>query len=157
MIHPLLVSITDLTNAFTVFGFPATLIGLGFTYWQIHEARKALNLARDLERRLAEEVTVVLRNSDLGVAIYHPAKIRRGDLTRAELQGWIGIIRRDNKINYSLRYTGTLDYIKNIRNVRNAIDDKDKRIYIECYDNELDQFDGEHVPVHRELPALPQS
>ena len=158
MIHPLLVSITDLTNTFTLIGFPLTIAGLAAAFYQIRDAhnqaeqagkaaKQALEAQKQQEQRENEGIHVVLRHYAKGLQIQLPATMRRGDLTRAELQGWVAILPRKSSAPYILRHMNHAIYIERIRTVRNSPYGENKELVIECFENEFDQFDVTPEPI----------
>lgn len=84
-------------------------------------------------------ITVILQ-ADGGDYIELPGKIQRGEFTRAELQGRLGMLpMKDPKQHrYKLPYTNQPEYIDQVYKVANGW--RGRVFTIECTNRELDQF-----------------
>ena len=87
--------------------------------------------------------------------------MRRGDLTRAELLGYIGMIPTpgDEKVFVKLPWLSQPAFFEDLEKVKNG---KDDHIVIRCTQREFDQFDLKPpllgqlqvAPAHRRLHLL---
>jgi hypothetical protein len=95
---------------------------------------------RSEKRRLNKIVSIHLYNVDSQEDYILPFGMRRGDLTRAELLGYIGMIPTpgEEKVFVKLPWLSQPTFFEDLEKVKNGEDD---HIVIRCTQSEFDQFD----------------
>lgn len=120
----------------------ADIIGILGAVFALFAWRQARQLREDLKQeqtRQNQVVQVELRQGDRTYAL-PVLQLRRGELTRAEILGRIGMIPMKKKgQRFEIRYTNTAEFLKQINQI---LDGKvDSILTIPCTDTEFEQFD----------------
>ncbi len=123
-------------------GLTADIIGILGAVFALFAWRQARQLREDLKQeqtRQNQVVQVELRQGDRTYAL-PVLQLRRGELTRAEILGRIGMVPMKKKgQRFEIRYTNTAEFLKQINQI---LDGKvDSILTIPCTDNEFEQFD----------------
>ena len=84
-----------------------------------------------IEKKQLDKISIYFNDKKLNL------DITRKDITRAELQGILGILRKDMTKNYDIKYLATIDYLDSIYKVQK---DKVNKLKIEIKETELKQF-----------------
>lgn len=102
------------------------------------KTRKALKKQEESQKAIIE---VFLESAESGrTRQYEVCNIRRADLTRSEVNGYLGTIPREgDSPAYRIAYMITPAYFKELEKVQTDADVK--RLTIRCTEAELDQFD----------------
>lgn len=121
-------------------GTIAGIIGLIFAYLAFSESRKTKRLIEKENERKGEQVKFVLTD---GKSFVEMPFLRRQEVTRAEIQGRLGTIPMKKRGGrYSVEYTNTLDYYKQIdRVIDGSHESGDTVLEINCSAKEFEQFD----------------
>lgn len=99
------------------------------------KTRKALKKQEESQKAIIE---VFLESVEQGrTRQYEVCNIRRADLTRSEVMGYLGTIPPQGR--FSIAYMITPEYFKELEKVQTNFDEA--RLTIKCTDAELDQFD----------------
>jgi hypothetical protein len=128
-------------NALIIFSIVANLASLAglvvsiMAWWKIVKVDK--DLARE-RQRLAQGVTVVLKCEELDVRVELPA-ISRGDLTRAELLGLIGMIPLKNPTErFAIAYTSSTKFFSALKTAKQS--DGAASLEVSCEQEEIERF-----------------
>ena len=84
-----------------------------------------------IEKKQLDKISIYFNDKKLNL------DITRKDITRAELQGILGILRKDMTKNYDIKYLATIDYLDSIYKVQK---DKVNKLKIKIKETELKQF-----------------
>lgn len=122
-------------------GIGADIVGLLGMFFALYAAVRARQIRQELEaekKRQDQPVKIVLRAGSETIDL--PYGLRRGELTRQEILGMLGMIpMKEPGKRYSLKY---LSNPKFRQQVDQALDGKGHGlITIHCDKEELDQFD----------------
>jgi hypothetical protein len=124
-------TISRIADILSIFGAAFALLA----WWQARRIRQELKRET---ARLNNKVTIKLVYG--GHEIELPVELQRGELTRAELLGRLGMIPMKNKgSRFSLAYTNTPDFLREINRIKNA--DGIGVLIIPCEKDEFEQFD----------------
>jgi len=82
-------------------------------------------------KKQLEKISIYFNNKKLNL------DITRKDITRAELQGILGIFRKNMKVNYHIEYLSQIKYLDTIYKIQTT---KLNELHIEITDKELEQF-----------------
>jgi len=119
----------------------ASSLGAGFAWWNTGKIKK--NVKKEKARLNAPiQIKIVDVENTANRAIDLPGDLRRGDLTRAELLGYIGMIPIDKKLNrtrFELCYPSTSDFFDNLQRVQKS--SGEDILEVKCTSEEYDQFD----------------
>lgn len=123
------------------FDWIASISGiLGFVF-ALFAWIQAWTLRRELERekqRLAKTVNVVVNYGAKKIEL--PVALRRGELTRAEVQGLLGVLPMKKKgERYSIAYLNNEEFFHQLRQIGDG--QSDSILTIPITDEELAQFD----------------
>lgn len=123
-------------------GLVADIIGILGAVFALLAWRQARQLREDLKQeqtRQNQVVQVELRQGEKTYAL-PVLQLRRGELSRAEILGRIGMIPMKKKgQRFEIRYTNTAEFLKQINQI---LDGKvDSILTIPCTDDEFEQFD----------------
>ena len=137
----------------TVIGHVSAVLGIlgtlaAFGAWV--QATRVRREAEEDRRRRDELISITLRLEGAGEELRLPVKIRRGDLTRSELQGLIGQIPmkpgpdgRQPRYKIAFLFSDTFnDAVRAVRSVSGETD-----FVIPLTASEVDQFDAPFVPI----------
>jgi hypothetical protein len=123
--------------------FAANILGILGAVFSLFAWLQALQIKRKIdqeERRQNRIVRVILRNGKQRKEL--PVPIRRAELTRSEVLGYIGMIPRkgDDKFKrFSLGYISEPEFFRRLNEI--ATSNGDSVLEISCTPEELDQFD----------------
>lgn len=93
------------------------------------------------QKRQNQKVSVVLQNGSKN-RLELPIKLRRAELTRAEILGRIGMIPMKEKgKRFSLGYLNTPDFLDDINKILENDSDDNPRLTVSCDENEYNQFE----------------
>ncbi|MEM9758083.1 MAG: hypothetical protein AAF933_02560 [Pseudomonadota bacterium] len=108
------------------------------------EARRTREEAEAERRRLREEVPIVLRLENDDREWRLPVEVPRALLSRAEIQGLLGVVPMKKKGFYDIAYVATEDFHRMVRRVRN---EDTREVVIKITDEEAEQFAVEFTPI----------
>jgi hypothetical protein len=92
------------------------------------------------EKRLNEKVAIHVRAKDGSMEMILPIKLRRDDVTRAEVMGLLGMIpMRNPGSRFSINYPNTFDFDQQMDRIH--AEKGDSILVISLEPGELDQFD----------------
>ncbi len=138
-------------NYLSFFANIVAVIGIPISAYQIITGRKELKNNRKKrdkeERRKNQEIKVFLKEKDSLRKICLPNVIRRGELTRAEVLGRLGMIpilkpkeaTRKDQPRFEIRQLVTKESISSIDALYVASEETE--LFINCIAGEMDQFD----------------
>ncbi len=109
-----------LITLFTVVITLCTVVGVGLNF-------------RNNKKQL-EKVPIFFNHRKLNLDII------RKNISRAELQGILGIFRKDMNKNYDIEYLSTIEFLDSIYRVQKSKEDK---LIIKLQEDELNQFKDE--------------
>lgn len=137
-------------DIWTLLGVVGSIVGIGSSLIAAYQSWKNRNEQNAERERLQELVPVTLRLE--GGARRHrlPVSVPRGDLTRAELQGILGLIPTKpkpdgSKRRYQIEYMATPDYLDAVREIRSASGPAE--LIIPLTEAEVEQFAVDFEPV----------
>lgn len=127
----------------TALGFVADVIGVigacfAFLAWVW--AKSSVLSAKREQERLNQRIPVILKSVESERSMELPVNLRRGDISRQELLGRLGMLpMRDKGARYSLQYLHTSEFYDQL----NAIAESSvpQSCIIHCSDHEIEQFD----------------
>jgi hypothetical protein len=126
----------------------ATIIGVISV---IIAARSSWKLRDETERRWQKEtelVRVILRSQSREITL--PVEIKRGDFTRSELLGYIGMLPLvEGKTRFNLAFTCTSDFSSQLDNIRRS----GTEFVLGCSEGELDQFNYDKQAIALPYPT----
>lgn len=121
-------------------GFIADVVGISaalFAGWQAYKIRQERK--QEKERR-DKRVKVTLKSTTHKIDL--PFELRRGETTRAEILGRIGMIpMKDKSKRFELQHLNTREFLKNVNEIMDGNDDTE--LVIPCTDGEIEQFNLE--------------
>ena len=124
-------------------GFLADVVGIAgalfasFAWWQ---AKKLRQETKQEQERLRQKIHIVLKLTDGDRQIDLPVDLRRAELTRAELLGFLGMVPMKNKgRRFSLHYLSTPDFFKELDRIQRST--RNEALVIPCTVDEINQFD----------------
>lgn len=118
-------------------GHAASVLGLISALVAAISSTVNLRMQRAEERRKREPVKVYVRASS-ATTIELPLALKRGDFTRAELMGRLGMLAKDQSKNLRIKALSSSALLKQIIDVT---EDGASSVIIECEQEELDQID----------------
>ena len=128
-------------------GLVADIIGILGAIFALFAWLKARELQQELERekmRQHKEVQVVLAHGANKIEL--SVKLRRAELTRAEILGRIGMIPMKKKEDrFSIAYLDTPDFLQQINQIIEGTDEG--ILTIACTKREFEQFDLSKRPI----------
>lgn len=128
-------------------GYIADVIGIFGAIFALLGWLKAKELKKELEHekiRQHKDIQVVLAHGAEKIEL--SVKLRRAELTRAEIQGRMGMIPMKKKgKRYSIAYLNTPDYLKQINQIIEGTDEG--ILTIACTEDEFKQFDRSVRPI----------
>ena len=96
------------------------------------------------EKKDNELIAIVLTVPAIGKEVTLPGKIRRKNLTRAELQGMLGILpMRESGKRYELDALNNSDFFARLQKAQ--VDRAVKKVEIICQPRDLEQFDQKRL------------
>lgn len=129
----------------SVLGLSADIIGIAGAVFAFFAWRRTKRLSEKLEKekqRLSRKVTVVLNHGQEKIEL--PVQLRRAELTRAEILGWLGMLPLKNKGGrFSLDYLSTPGFFHQINQIAEGTGDS--VLTISCTKEEFDQFERKLV------------
>jgi hypothetical protein len=121
-----------------IINIASNLITVGvFSYFVIEK----LLLTRESKNRdkIQQEIKVVLWDSKMNKKVPLPIEMRRGDFTRGEILGRIGMLpMKKPGTRFSIKFMGQQDFLSRINQV--LADDRCSELLIPCDTQEIDQF-----------------
>ena len=133
-------------NLSNVIGLIGTITGIIGMYFAILAFRESESIKKGITKekeRLNEDVSVTLVESNKNRRIKLPSKLRRQEVTRAELQGRLGVIPMESsgaqQPRYSIRYMNTKEYLEDIDKISEGSGESELTII--CETDEIEQFD----------------
>jgi len=113
------------------------VLGAVFALLAWLQAKRLEKLAQDEKERLTEKVNFNLVLKSNGRSIDLPLSIPRGDITRAEVLGYLGMVPTRNPGRYSLTWTARPEFLESLDLVKQG---RARQIAILCSQEELEQF-----------------
>lgn len=109
-----------------------------FAGWQAYRLRQE---RKREQGRLDKKITVSLRSQTQKLVL--PVELRRGETTRAEVLGRIGMLPLKDEASkrFSLPYLNTHEFLSNLNAIMEG--DGDEELVIRCEEKEIDQFNLE--------------
>ncbi len=115
-----------------------SIVGAFFALFAWLQARRVRQELAKEQQRQNRKVTVILQNGADRLEL--PIELRRGELTRAEVLGRIGMIPMKVKgARFSLAYLNTPEFLRQINQVAEGT--SDAVLTIPCKLDEFEQFD----------------
>ncbi len=135
------------------------VIGIPITAYQIIKGRSELKKSQEKknkeERRKNEDMQIILKEKNTNRKIYLPNKIRRGELTRAEVLGRLGMMpmipvsssqsdtpKKDQR-RFLIKKNATEEFIRAIDAL--YVSSEGKELIVNCDTEEMEQFDIEEI------------
>ena len=122
--------------------FMADLIGILSAFFALFAWRNTRKIRKETNLELERlNQKVYLRLSSKKEYIDLPGGMRREELTRSEVLGWIGMlpmIEEKERERYKLAYTNTAQFFEQMNNIQSG--KGDMTFEIPCDDEELAQF-----------------
>ncbi len=115
--NEILSSVIDYMDKVTIVFAFITMIGV---FYNIKQNRKQL-----------QKIPIYFNNRKLNL------DITRKDFSRQEIQGILGVLRKDMRVNYHIDYLTTIDYLDNIYQIQTNHQDK---LVIKITQEEKEQF-----------------
>ncbi len=129
-------------NILTIIGHSADIIGvLGAIFatlaW-VNTRRIRKESAKERERK-NQKIKVILKNYDTGKTLELPVEMSRGEFSRAELLGRIGMIPMKNpKERFGITYFHSKEFYQHLDQVR--VGSGEYEFIIPCTESEIEQF-----------------
>lgn len=127
----------NLSSVADYVGIIAALIGVG-TWINTRRIREDERREQD---RLNEKVKLVLKSKDGSKVIELPGEMRRDEVTRAEVLGWVGMLQMVEEKKgkrFDIAYTNSAEFLTQLSDVQTG--NGDVTFEIECTPDELRQF-----------------
>lgn len=130
-------------DIFSIIGNSASIVGTLFALFAWRESLQVKQVLEKERRRQEEQVSVALVcGSD---KLILPSKIRRAELSRAEILGRVGMLPKNldklitvKQERFALDYLNTSEFLNNIDKI---VSSREKQLTIRCTPEELNQFD----------------
>ncbi len=90
------------------------------------------------DERLRQKIRVVLKSKSGDKKLLLPVPIQRGDFSRGELLGRIGMIPIKSEKRFGIAYTHTADFLAEVQRVQQS--EGEDTITIPCEPHEIEQF-----------------
>ena len=147
----------NLSTAADVIGVLGAILGTISAYLAWRNTIRIRNHQKSEQDRLSQKVKLVLKAKDTGDFIELPGEMRRAEMTRAEVLGWVGMLPMKEKPNrFQIAYTNSADFLSQLSEVQTG--DGKVTFVIQCTEGELNQFDVQIVkPKKREEAENNQS
>jgi hypothetical protein len=121
----------------TLISIAANLITLAVFSFFIIE--KLLDNQSQRERAIAlQDIEVFLLNTDTHELFLLEFALKRGELSRGEIVGRIGMAMKDTTARYNIEYLKKIDFLEQVNQILE--DDKRQKLIIDCSAEELNQF-----------------
>jgi hypothetical protein len=140
--------------------FSADVIGIGIAIGSLVTAIKVRNFQKYEKERLDQKITIrLVQKDEAGIAqafINIPGKMRREEMTRGEVLGWIGMLpMRIPRARFTIVSLSTKEFLEKMNEIQAAYGDR--LFEIDCTEEELMQFRvKEKVPGQVELEIDPE-
>ena len=127
------------------------LLGIPWAGYQIYKGRREANIERQAKAkescRQNEDILIILKQEGSQRKICLPNKVRRGELTRAEVFGRIGMIptvsskgaSNESQSRFSVKKSSTESFIRKIDELHVSSDKTE--LILDCSAREMEQFD----------------
>jgi hypothetical protein len=121
----------------TIISIAANLITLAVFSFFIIE--KLLDNQSQRERAIAlQDIEVFLLNTDTHELFLLEFALKRGELSRGEIVGRIGMVLKDTTTRYNIEYMKKVDFLEQINQI--LADDQRQKLIIDCSTEEMSQF-----------------
>ena len=129
-----------------LFGVVLSVISLGLTVWAVRNTisiQKELEMERDNNN---SKIKIIINNKNSGEKTTLPFKLRRGDLTRSELFGYLRLIpKKVASSEFKIAYLSTPEFFSTLQEVKSSR--LTQELIINCEPEEYKQFDFENFEV----------
>lgn len=123
-------------------GIAADIIGVLGAFlgvWTWINTRRIRQDERREQERLNERVKLVLKVKGSDRLVQLPGEMRRAEVTRAEVLGWVGMLPMKEKgRRFEIAYMNSAAFLHQLNNVQTG--NGDVTFVIDCEKGELDQF-----------------
>ncbi len=120
-----------------IISIAANLITLAVFSFFIVE--KLLDNQSQRERAIAlQDIEVYLLNTDTHELFLLEFALKRGELSRGEIVGRIGMVLKDTTTRYNIEYMKKVDFLEQINQI--LADDQRHKLIIDCSTEEMSQF-----------------
>jgi hypothetical protein len=137
-------------------GTIADVIGIFSALFALLAWFNTRRIRKDSQReqdRLDQKVKLSLETADGKQLISLPGTLRRAEVTRAEVLGWIGMLPMKKKgQRFEIGYLNTAEFLDQLGQVQTGRGDVTLRIC--CTQEELDQFDRNPVQVEEDHASI---
>ena len=127
-------------------GVVLSVISLGLTFWAV---RNTINIQKELEIERDNnnsEIKIVINDKNSGEHTILPFTLRRGDLTRSELFGYLRLIpKKVTSSEFKIAYLSTPEFFSTLQEVKSSRLTQER--IINCEPEEYKQFDFENFEV----------
>jgi hypothetical protein len=121
----------------TLISIAANLITLAVFSFFIVE--KLLDNQSQREKAIAlQDIEVFLLNTDTDELFLLEFALKRGELSRGEIVGRIGMAMKDTTARYNIEYLKKINFLEQVNQILE--DDKRQQLIIDCSAEELNQF-----------------
>jgi hypothetical protein len=121
----------------TLISIAANLITLAVFSFFIIE--KLLDNQSQRERAIAlQDIKVFLHNTDTDELFPLEFALKRGELSRGEIVGRIGMVMKDTTARYNVEYLKKIDFLQQVNQILE--DNKRQELIIHCSTKEVSQF-----------------
>ncbi len=127
------------------FGDIADIIGVLSAIFALFAWGNTIRIRQDQKReqdRLSQKVRLTLKAKDTEEFIELPGEMRRAEVTRAEVLGWVGMLpmmESKKGKRFDIAYTNSADFLRQLSEVQTG--NGDVVFIIQCTKEELNQFD----------------
>lgn len=116
----------------------SSILGFLFALLAFLESRAARREFKRERERQTKKVNIILRNGAREIEL--PIEVRRAELTRAEIQGRLGLLPMKRKgERYSLSYLNTAEFLQRVNEIADGLGDS--ILTIPVNEDEFNQFD----------------
>ncbi len=128
------------------------IVGIPYTAWQLYHSRQR-------DQQMQQEIAVQLNCNQSNTTINLPHKIKRQNLTRAELLGYLGMaVKKGDRFNLS--YLKTAEFINQLKHIQES--SKPETLKIPCgkMDDgalEITQFTNPNLPTPNPKSQIPMN
>lgn len=131
-------------DLFSIIGNSASIVGTFFALLAWRESRQVKEVLEIENKRKQEQITITLSTGDDKLVL--PNKIRRSELSRAEVLGRIGMLPKntDKLIDVKPQARFSIDFInkpKFLDRINDVVTSRQTHLTVECTAEELHQFD----------------
>jgi hypothetical protein len=132
-------------NVVSILSALSAFLGALYAGWQSYKTRREAQQERE---RQNQHITIVLKDTEGTREYVLPARLRREHLTRSELMGHLGMVRKNHKEPFELAYLRSRPFFETLERCQEGGGPMD--FFIPATSNEIAQF-----RVKEERPATP--